>query len=49
MSCANRVSSVTLPAFLENPGQSGEIVGILKAMKDDMDKSLNGAISEEEA
>merc|ERR1719456_1978657 len=29
--------------------QSGEIVGILKAMKDDMDKSLNGAISEEEA
>jgi len=29
--------------------QSGEIVGILKSMKDDMDKSLNGAISEEEA
>merc|ERR1719265_2369467 len=28
--------------------QSGEIVGILKAMKDEMDKDLNGAISEEE-
>jgi len=28
--------------------QSGEITGILKAMKDEMDKDLNGAISEEE-
>merc|ERR1719409_1143230 len=27
---------------------SGEIVGILKAMKDEMDKDLNGAISDEE-
>merc|ERR1719353_1764527 len=28
--------------------QSGEIVGILKTMKDEMDKSLNGAVSDEE-
>jgi len=29
-------------------GQSGEIVGILKTMKEDMDKNLNGAIADEE-
>merc|ERR1719420_1832777 len=29
-------------------GQSGEIVGILKTMKDEMDKSLNGAVADEE-
>jgi len=29
--------------------RSGEIVGILKAMKDEMDKDLNGAVSEEES
>merc|ERR1719247_2013379 len=29
-------------------GQSGEIVGILKTMKDEMDKALNGAVSDEE-
>merc|ERR1740138_417435 len=28
--------------------QSGEIVGILKTMKDEMDKALNGAVSDEE-
>merc|ERR1719182_774906 len=46
----------TVTAFLagtQNPygdyhSQSGEIVGILKAMKDEMDKSLNGAVSDEE-
>merc|ERR1719171_402611 len=46
----------TVTAFLsggQNPygdyhGQSGEIVGILKTMKDEMDSSLNGAVSEEE-
>merc|ERR1719454_118687 len=46
----------TVTAFLaggQNPfgdyhGQSGEIVGILKAMKDEMDSSLNGAVSDEE-
>ena len=33
-----------------SPGaRSGEIVGILKAMKDEMDKDLNGAVSEEES
>merc|ERR1740138_961623 len=32
--------------FLQS--QSGEIVGILKAMKDEMDKALNGAVSDEE-
>merc|ERR1719231_1245595 len=41
-----------LAAFLEtdnsSPG-SGEIVGILKQMKDEMDKDLNGAVSDEEA
>jgi hypothetical protein len=45
----------TVLSFLgQNPfgdysSQSGEIVGILKTMKDDMDKDLNGAISTEEA
>merc|ERR1719316_490125 len=46
----------TLLALLEgkqNPfgdysAQSGEIVGMLKAMKDEMDKDLNGMISDEE-
>merc|ERR1719440_1336785 len=46
----------TVTAFLagtQNPygdyhGQSGEIVGILKTMKDEMDKTLNGAVADEE-
>merc|ERR1719159_676964 len=46
----------TVTAFLgggQNPfgdyhSQSGEIVGILKTMKDEMDKALNGAVSDEE-
>merc|ERR1719460_1615504 len=46
----------TVTAFLsggQNPygdyhGQSGEIVGILKTMKDEMDQSLNGAVTDEE-
>merc|ERR1719454_2189614 len=46
----------TVTSFLagtQNPygdyhGQSGEIVGILKMMKEDMDKALNGAVSDEE-
>merc|ERR1719305_2103587 len=46
----------TVTSFLagtQNPygdyhGQSGEIVGILKMMKEDMDKGLNGAVSDEE-
>merc|ERR1719281_2146043 len=46
----------TVTSFLagkQNPygdyhGQSGEIVGILKTMKDEMDKALNGAVSDEE-
>merc|ERR1719331_2200286 len=46
----------TVTSFLagkQNPygdyhGQSGEIVGILKAMKDEMDKALNGAVGDEE-
>merc|ERR1719420_2137264 len=46
----------TVTAFLsggQNPygdyhGQSGEIVGILKTMKDEMDKALNGAVGDEE-
>jgi len=39
-----------LASFLEagSPG-SGEIVGILKQMKDEMDKDLGGAVSDEEA
>merc|ERR1719265_1934590 len=32
----------------EGESSSGEIVGILKAMKDEMDKDLNGAVSAEE-
>merc|ERR1719253_1776573 len=35
--------------FGDYGAQSGEIVGMLKAMKDEMDKDLNGTISEEEA
>merc|ERR1719460_1813320 len=46
----------TVTAFLsggQNPygdyhGQSGEIVGILKTMKDEMDAGLNGAVGDEE-
>merc|ERR1719420_2300021 len=46
----------TVTSFLggtQNPygdyhGQSGEIVGILKTMKDEMDASLNGAVGDEE-
>merc|ERR1719271_1318890 len=46
----------TVTSFLagtQNPygdyhGQSGEIVGILKMMKEDMDQALNGAVSDEE-
>merc|ERR1719460_2152240 len=46
----------TVTAFLsggqnpygDNHGQSGEIVGILKTMKDEMDAGLNGAVSDEE-
>jgi DNA repair exonuclease SbcCD ATPase subunit len=34
--------------FGDYGAQSGEIVGMLKAMKDEMDKDLNGAISAEE-
>jgi len=30
-------------------GQSGEIVGMLKAMKDEMDKDLNGIVADEES
>merc|ERR1719335_557154 len=40
-------------SFLEQSGdyvpQSGQIVGILKNMKDDLDKSLGGIVSDEEA
>merc|ERR1719240_358654 len=35
--------------FGDYSARSGEITGILKAMKDEMDKDLNSAISEEEA
>merc|ERR1719420_2012821 len=35
--------------FGDYSSQSGEIVGMLKAMKDEMDGDLNGAISAEEA
>jgi len=35
--------------FGDYSGRSGEIVGMLKAMKDSMDKALNGAVSDEEA
>merc|ERR1719248_488567 len=34
--------------FGDYSAQSGEIVGMLKAMKDEMDKDLNGAIAAEE-
>merc|ERR1719191_1013862 len=34
--------------FGDYSSSSGEIVGILKAMKDEMDKALNGAVSDEE-
>merc|ERR1719214_314993 len=34
--------------FGDYSSSSGEIVGILKAMKDEVDKDLNGAISDEE-
>merc|ERR1719321_2313537 len=34
--------------FGDYSAQSGEIVGILKAMRDEMDKDLNGAIGDEE-
>merc|ERR1719408_876626 len=35
--------------FGDYGARSGEIVGILKAMKDEMDKDLGGAVSQEEA
>merc|ERR1719253_1783014 len=35
--------------FGDYGAQSGEIVGMLKAMKDEMDKDLNGIVSDEEA
>merc|ERR550514_1754666 len=35
--------------FGDYSAQSGEIVGMLKAMKDEMDKELNGAVAAEEA
>merc|ERR1719335_2097253 len=35
--------------FGDYSAQSGEIVGMLKAMKDEMDKDLNGIVSDEEA
>ena len=52
----DEVERSSVLAFLsgtQNPygdysGQSGEIVGILKTMKEDMDKNLNGAIADEE-
>merc|ERR1719456_541512 len=34
--------------FGDYSGRSGEIVGMLKAMKDEMDKDLNGAVADEE-
>merc|ERR1719238_196023 len=48
-----RSTATSFLAGRQNPygdyhGQSGEIVGILKAMKDEMDKALNGAVSDEE-
>merc|ERR1719253_2197938 len=38
----------TANPFGDYAPQSGEIVGMLKAMKDEMDKDLNGAIAAEE-
>merc|ERR1719299_153283 len=35
--------------FGDYSGRSGEIIGILKAMKDEMDKDLNGAVADEES
>merc|ERR1719199_2193374 len=35
--------------FGDYSGRSGEIVGMLKAMKDEMDKDLNGAVADEES
>merc|ERR1719379_1166568 len=35
--------------FGDYSAASGEIVGVLKAMKDEMDKDLNGAVGDEEA
>merc|ERR1719183_1296401 len=35
--------------FGDYSAQSGEIVGMLKAMKDEMDKDLNGIVSDEES
>jgi len=35
--------------FGDYSAQSGEIVGMLKAMKDEMDKDLNGIVSDEDA
>merc|ERR1719265_483885 len=35
--------------FGDYQSQSGEITGMLKAMKDEMDKELNGAVGAEEA
>merc|ERR1719482_2063437 len=35
--------------FGDYSAQSGEIVGMLKAMKDEMDKDLGGIVSDEEA
>jgi len=48
-----RSSVLSFLAGKQNPfgdysSQSGEIVGILKAMKDEMDKDLNGAVTAEE-
>merc|ERR1719487_2117898 len=54
--CLDTYQRSTVTSFLagtQNPfgdyhSQSGEIVGILKTMKDEMDASLNGAVSDEE-
>merc|ERR1719420_890791 len=54
--CLDTYQRSTVTSFLagtQNPfgdyhSQSGEIVGILKTMKDEMDKALNGAVSDEE-
>merc|ERR1719473_882438 len=42
------LSGKSMNPFGDYSSSSGEIVGILKAMKDEMDKDLNGAISDEE-
>jgi hypothetical protein len=51
---ATETEKQTVLAFLASPygdyqAASGEIVGILKTMKDEMDKDLGGIISDEEA